>query len=55
MADMVASVPELTIRETSMEGISLLIVSAIFSSAAHGVPNESPFSMASATAFLTAG
>ena len=55
IADMVASVPELTMRETSIDGTSFEIVSAMVISAGQGVPKESPLAMAFSTAVRTAG
>jgi hypothetical protein len=55
IADIVASVPELTMRTTSIDGTRRVIVSAIVTSASHGVPNDRPFSMAFATAARTCG
>lgn len=52
---MVASVPELTMRTISMEGIISQIRSAMVVSTAVGVPKERPASRRSRTAPSTSG
>ena len=52
---MVASVPEFTMRTISTDGSSRVSVSAMVTSAAHGVPNDSPSWIAFATASRTIG
>ena len=55
IADRVASVPEFTIRTTSHEGTSRLMVSAMVTSAGHGAPNDRPLPIAACTASRTFG
>ena len=52
---MVASVPELTMRSFSIDGMNDLMRCAISVSIAVGAPNESPLRAASSTALSTAG
>ena len=55
MADMVASVPELTMRTISMEGTSSQTSLASATSAPVGAPKLVPLAAASCTASVTTG
>ena len=52
---MPASVPELTMRTMSMEGMSERIFSASTTSRSVGAPKEKPSSAAACTAAITSG
>ena len=52
---MVASVPELTMRTNSMEGINSQTRAAIVVSISVGAPKLKPFSAATLTAAMTSG
>ncbi len=55
IALMVASVPELTMRTSSMDGTSSMILRATTVSISVGAPNDRPCSAVCCTARITAG
>jgi hypothetical protein len=55
MALIVASVPELTMRTSSIDGTSSMIRRATMVSISVGAPNDRPFTAVCCTARITAG